>query len=79
MSETEAMEMKGALESNGEVEFNVCTLGKAVKITKNMVSISKEKQKEHHRVFTPLVIEPSFGIGRIIYCLFKHSFYMRPR
>ncbi|KAJ8636981.1 hypothetical protein MRB53_011248 [Persea americana] len=78
MSETEAMEMKGALESNGEVEFNVCTLGKAVKITKNMVSISKEKKKEHQRVFTPSVIEPSFGIGRIIYCLFEHSFYMRP-
>lgn len=78
MSETEAMDMKGALESKGEVEFQVCTLGKAVKITKNMVSISKEKKKEHQRVFTPSVIEPSFGIGRIIYCLFEHSFYMRP-
>ena len=28
--------------------------------------------------FTPSVIEPSFGIGRIIYCLFEHSFYVRP-
>ncbi|RWR73065.1 RNA polymerase II second largest subunit [Cinnamomum micranthum f. kanehirae] len=37
MSEIEVLEMKGALESKGEVEFNVCTLGKAVKITKNMV------------------------------------------
>ena len=27
--------------------------------------------------YTPSVIEPSFGIGRIMYCLFEHSFYVR--
>ncbi|XVE66080.1 hypothetical protein DITRI_Ditri08aG0052500 [Diplodiscus trichospermus] len=78
MNEKEALEMKAALESKGEVEFYVCTLGKNVPIKKNMVTISKEKKKEHQRVFTPSVIEPSFGIGRIIYCLFEHSFYTRP-
>lgn len=78
MSEKEALDMKAALESKGEVEFAVCTLGKTVTIKKNMVIIQKEKKKEHQRVFTPSVIEPSFGIGRIIYCLFEHSFYMRP-
>ncbi|KAE8686880.1 Glycine--tRNA ligase 1 [Hibiscus syriacus] len=78
MDEKEALEMKASLESKGEVEFYVCTLGENVPIKKNMVSISKEKKKEHQRVFTPSVIEPSFGIGRIIYCLFEHSFYTRP-
>lgn len=78
MNEKEALDMKAALESKGEVDFYVCTLGKNVAINKNMVTISKEKKKEHQRVFTPSVIEPSFGIGRIIYCLFEHSFYMRP-
>ncbi|KAJ8773563.1 hypothetical protein K2173_005809 [Erythroxylum novogranatense] len=78
MNEKEALEMKASLQSKGEVDFYVCTLGKNVSITKNMVSISKEKKKEHQRVFTPSVIEPSFGIGRIIYCLYEHSFYMRP-
>ncbi|WCJ26723.1 Glycine--tRNA ligase [Euphorbia peplus] len=78
MDEKEAMEMKAALETKGEAEFYVCTLEKNVSIKKSMVGISKEKRKEHHRVFTPSVIEPSFGIGRIIYCLFEHSFYMRP-
>lgn len=70
--------MKSVLETKGEVEFEVCTLGKTVTITKKMMTISKEKKKEHQRVFTPSVIEPSFGIGRIIYCLYEHSFYMRP-
>ncbi|KAI3780911.1 hypothetical protein L2E82_10904 [Cichorium intybus] len=78
MNEKEAMDMKAALESKGEVEFEVCTLQKTVTINKKMVTISKEKKKEHQRVFTPSVIEPSFGIGRIIYCLYEHSFYMRP-
>lgn len=78
MNEEVAMKMKADLESKGEVEFQICSLGRNVTIKRNMVSISKEKKKEHQRVFTPSVIEPSFGIGRIIYCLFEHSFYTRP-
>ncbi|EOA23292.1 hypothetical protein CARUB_v10018328mg [Capsella rubella] len=64
MNEQEAMEMKATLEEyKGEVDFYVCnTLKKKVSIKKNMVSISKEKKKEHQRVFTPSMIEPSFGI-----------------
>ncbi|KAK6123806.1 hypothetical protein DH2020_042452 [Rehmannia glutinosa] len=77
MGEKEAMELKATLEAKGEAEFHVCTLDKVVTIKNNMVSISKEKKKEHQRVFTPSVIEPSFGIGRIIYCLYEHSFYTR--
>lgn len=30
-----------------------------------------------HSNFVPSVIEPSFGIGRIIYCMFEHCFYTR--
>ena len=29
------------------------------------------------RNYTPAVIEPSFGIGRIMYCMFEHSYYTR--
>lgn len=78
MDEKVALKMKDDLESKGEVEVYICTLGKNVTVKKNMVSISKEKKKEYQRVFTPSVIEPSFGIGRIIYCLFEHTFYTRP-
>ncbi|GER48523.1 glycyl-tRNA synthetase / glycine--tRNA ligase [Striga asiatica] len=78
MDEKEAMELKATLEAKGEASFRVCTLEKTVNIKSNMVSISKKKKKEHQRVFTPSVIEPSFGIGRIIYCLYEHSFYTRP-
>lgn len=29
------------------------------------------------RNFIPGVIEPSFGIGRIMYCMFEHAYYTR--
>ena len=78
MNEKDAVEMKAALESKGEVQFEVCTLKKTVTIKRSMVSISKETQKVHHRTFKPAVIESSFVMERIIYCLFEHSFYTRP-
>ncbi|KAL6350064.1 hypothetical protein AAG906_003998 [Vitis piasezkii] len=53
MDEKEALEMKATLESKGEAEFYVCTLGKNVTIKKNMVTISKEKRK-NTRGFSPL-------------------------
>ena len=55
-------------------EFN---LNDSTKITKDMVSVKKEKKTIHIEKFIPSVIEPSFGIGRIMYALFEHSFRMR--
>ncbi|GJW51240.1 glycine--tRNA ligase, mitochondrial 1-like protein [Tanacetum coccineum] len=78
MNEKDCMEMKAALESKGEVEFKVSMLKKTVTIKKSMVSISKETQNVHHRTFKSAVIESSFVMERIIYCLFEHSFYLRP-
>ncbi|ORX73615.1 glycyl-tRNA synthetase [Linderina pennispora] len=46
-------------------------------ITKDMVEISKKTFTEHVREYTPNVIEPSFGIGRILYSLIEHSFSVR--
>ena len=37
----------------------------------------KKTKKVHEVKFTPSVIEPSFGMGRILYSLLEHSFYQR--
>jgi len=42
-----------------------------------MVTFSKVQKKISGRTFTPGVIEPSFGLGRIIYCIFEHSYNIR--
>eukprot|EP00559_Dactyliosolen_fragilissimus_P006532 CAMPEP_0184861516 /NCGR_PEP_ID=MMETSP0580-20130426/6184_1 /TAXON_ID=1118495 /ORGANISM="Dactyliosolen fragilissimus" /LENGTH=726 /DNA_ID=CAMNT_0027359043 /DNA_START=110 /DNA_END=2290 /DNA_ORIENTATION=- len=47
-------------------------------ITKDMLTYTKTSKKVHEIKFTPSVIEPSFGMGRILYSLLEHSFYQRP-
>jgi len=46
-------------------------------ITKGMVTWKKTTKKVREIKFTPSVIEPSFGMGRILYSLLEHSFYQR--
>ena len=50
---------------------------KGKELTPAMISLKKSMQTVHGKSVTPLVIEPSFGVGRILYALFEHAFYMR--
>lgn len=52
--------------------------GETVTVQAAMVKIEKVTKTVNGRAFTPGVIEPSFGIGRILYCLLEHCFYWRP-
>jgi glycyl-tRNA synthetase len=65
----------GQLESDGA--FSVSAAGADFSVTAAMVSFKPEERKVTGRSFTPSVIEPSFGVGRILYCLFEHAFYAR--
>lgn len=42
-----------------------------------MVSVKSTSKTVHVEEIIPSVIEPSFGIGRIMYSLLEHSFRMR--
>lgn len=46
-------------------------------LTKDMVSVKTYQKTVHVEEIIPSVIEPSFGIGRIMYALFEHNFKMR--
>lgn len=50
---------------------------KSITLSKDIIDIKKQQKKVSGRSFTPSVIEPSFGIGRIIYCILEHSFWIR--
>jgi glycyl-tRNA synthetase len=54
-----------------------CTDGKSYELTSDIVAINPITVTEHTRDFTPNVIEPSFGIGRILYSLLEHSYWAR--
>lgn len=60
-----------SLEKDGKVTVD------GFEVTKDMVSWEKVKKKVFEIKFTPSVIEPSFGMGRILYSLLEHSFYQR--
>ncbi|KAJ2694283.1 Glycine--tRNA ligase 1, mitochondrial [Coemansia sp. RSA 1285] len=79
LSESELVAVKEALEKNGKttVKLSGSTADGEYEITGDMVSIEKKTITEHVREYTPNVIEPSFGMGRILYSLIEHSFSVR--
>ncbi|MBN3312572.1 GARS ligase, partial [Atractosteus spatula] len=68
-------EQEKLLNENGE--FTVETEGKTFKLTKDMVSVKRFQKTLHVEDIVPNVIEPSFGIGRIMYSIFEHTFHVR--
>ena len=44
---------------------------------KDIIAIEKRERVDTTREYTPNVIEPSFGIGRILYSLIEHVFWTR--
>jgi len=51
--------------------------GSDVKLTPDMVSVKRFNKTVHVEEIIPSVIEPSFGIGRIMYSIFEHNFKVR--
>ncbi|KAL8749437.1 MAG: hypothetical protein Q9199_007685 [Rusavskia elegans] len=66
------------LEKNGKIEVKVPGIetGK-VEIDKDLIKIEKRTRTEHTREYTPNVIEPAFGVGRILYSLMEHVYWSR--
>ncbi|KAJ1846718.1 Glycine--tRNA ligase 1, mitochondrial [Coemansia sp. RSA 2708] len=75
----ELAEIKATLARDGKA--TVTLAGTAVdgdyEITADMLTIENKTIIENVREYTPNVIEPSFGIGRILYALIEHSFSVR--
>jgi len=60
---------------DGEASLNLET--SEVKLTPAMISVKRYEKKVHVEEIIPSVIEPSFGIGRVMYALFEHNFRVR--
>lgn len=66
------------LEKEGKVEIDVPTMEvRNVTLDKEVVDISKQTRTVTTREYIPNVIEPSFGIGRILYSLMEHAYWTR--
>jgi len=66
------------LREKGKIEIDVPGIGNGkVEIDKDLLQIEKRTRIEHIREYTPNVIEPAFGIGRILYSLMEHVYWSR--
>lgn len=66
------------LESSGAIALDVPGVGEGkVVVPKELIVIEKRTRTENMREFVPNVIEPSFGIGRILYALMEHCYWTR--
>lgn len=61
---------------NGPIEVQIDNT--AIQLETSMYTIIEDEVKITGRTYTPAVIEPSFGIGRIIYAILEHAFAVRP-
>jgi glycyl-tRNA synthetase len=59
-------------EKMGDLSINY--EGKNLNISKDAYDIVESKEKELGEKFIPHVIEPSYGIDRILYCILEHNY-----
>ncbi|KAF8574095.1 glycyl-tRNA synthetase [Ramaria rubella] len=74
LDEAGLLKMKGELEQGSST---ITTDSREFKLTPDLLTIKRTIVKQSTREFTPNVIEPSFGLGRILYMLLEHSFWAR--
>lgn len=72
LSEEEVQSLKASLEQDGQA-----VVGGQFTVTSDLVSFSVEKKIVSEEKYTPSVIEPSYGIGRILYAVLEHAFSQR--
>jgi glycyl-tRNA synthetase len=63
------------MEDKGEIVLR--NGDKELKIAKGVVTFEPSEKNVVEEKYIPSVIEPSFGIGRIVYCIFEHCFKVR--
>jgi glycyl-tRNA synthetase len=66
------------LEKDGKITIDTPGIGSGkTDLDKDLITIEKRKRTDYVREYTPNVIEPSFGIGRILYSLMEHVYWSR--
>lgn len=77
-TECELEDLAKELDEKAKISFQVEGMADKAEVSSDMIKIEKRSKTEHIREYTPNVIEPSFGIGRVFYCLLEQCFWSRP-
>jgi glycyl-tRNA synthetase len=76
LSESECKSLQAEFKANGGTSSLTVGAG-TFEVLESQVAFKVENKKISGRNFYPSVIEPSFGIGRLLYCLWEHVYYVR--
>ncbi len=69
------VEVEESLKNNGKYVLEIGA--NSYVMTPDMVEVKRYQKTMHVEEYVPNVIEPSFGIGRIMYSIFEHNFRVR--
>eukprot|EP00761_Pharyngomonas_kirbyi_P013857 gb/GECH01013886.1/.p1 GENE.gb/GECH01013886.1/~~gb/GECH01013886.1/.p1 ORF type:complete len:703 (+),score=179.55 gb/GECH01013886.1/:1-2109(+) len=72
----EARVAKKQMEQDGKYKFTTED-NTELELSNDQVEIKEYKKKIPGRHYTPSVVEPSFGIGRILYSILEHAYWVR--
>jgi len=75
MDESMIDDLETKLKTNGSFELTIDD--DTFSITQEMVTVKRYPKTIHVEEFVPSVVEPSFGIGRIMYAVFEHTYRKR--
>lgn len=77
MDQESLAEYAKTLLNSGSISI-IISENNSVCLDKTVLVIEEVTRTEHVREYVPNVIEPSFGIGRILYSLLEHVYWHRP-
>jgi len=78
LTQEQREELSMKLQKDGSVDFEVSDIeSKMAKLSLDIVKVEKESRVVTTREYIPNVIEPSFGVGRILYSLMEHVYWTR--
>lgn len=75
LEEERAKQLERDFKENGKHEVTIAD--KVFSLLPDMVSVKRYQKTVHVVDVVPSVVEPSFGIGRIMYAVYEHNFRVR--
>jgi len=76
LDEDAKRDFSNALDANKSVTINLD--GREIVVLEKYLTFEEKEIKIHEEKFLPHVIEPSFGLGRILYSVLENTFNVRP-
>ena len=76
LDDAKKLEVESSLAAFGSATFKLCSYGDLT-MTREMIAFKSVKKTIYEEVYTPSVIEPAFGMGRVLFCILEHSFRCR--